>query len=177
MDLSIIVPIFAKRKIEYMNIFDNRFQAYLRVSGRLSEYVYLREDENGRYIEYAFRDGAPHDNRCLDWYAKSHPTYSERHGGWETPEMSYGLKPLDKIYRLSAFDCGRSDREDPNERCTPGCPWKGCDWAKGWLYEEPVKCACWHLSKIDEDNMDFNLRADQIDDYLRILNELNNKEN
>ena len=159
-----------------MNIFDNRFQAYLRVSGNLTRYVYLREDENGRYIEYAFTEGAPHDNRCLCWYAKSHPTYPQKHGGWCTPEMNFGLQKVDKIYKLTAFDCGRSFRE-PEERCTPGSPWKGCHMADGWMYDEPCKCACWYLETINEDEMDFSLRADQIDEYNRILNELNNKEN
>lgn len=158
-----------------MNIFDKRFQAYLRVDGKLNSYVYLREDEKGRYIEYAFKEGAPHDNRCLSWYAKSHPTYSERHGGWPTPEMNYGLQEVDKIYKLTAFDCGRSFLV-PEERCTPGSPWKGCGWAKDWLYEEPAKCACWYLEKVNEDDVSFTLRAEQIDDYIKVLAELGGKD-
>lgn len=158
-----------------MNIFDKRFQAYLRVAGKLNSYVYLREDEKGRYIEYAFKEGAPHDNRCLAWYAKSHPTYSERHGGWPTPEMNYGLQKVDKIYKLTAFDCGRSFLA-PEERCTPGSPWKDCHSAKDWRYDEPCKCACWYLETINEDEMDFTLRAEQVDEYLKVLAELGGKD-
>ena len=30
--------------------------------------VVLKKDDKGYYIEYAFKEGAPHDNRCLSWY-------------------------------------------------------------------------------------------------------------
>lgn len=43
-----------------------KFAAML--SNTLHKYVYLRKDENGYYVEYAFLTGAPHDNRCLSWY-------------------------------------------------------------------------------------------------------------
>jgi len=40
-------------------------KAWATATDNLDRFVYLREDENGRYIEYAFIEGAPHDNRCL----------------------------------------------------------------------------------------------------------------
>lgn len=43
------------------------------LSGEEKKYVWLREDEEGTYIEYAFLDGAPHDNRCLSWYFSLQP--------------------------------------------------------------------------------------------------------
>ena len=43
---------------EYMKL-----RAYAIATGKLDRFVVLKEDENGRYIEYAFQEGAPHDNR------------------------------------------------------------------------------------------------------------------
>ena len=40
----------------------------LDIYGILDKYVILKQDEKGRYIEYAFKEGAPKDNRCLSWY-------------------------------------------------------------------------------------------------------------
>ena len=35
--------------------------------------VVLKKDDKGYYIEYAFKEGAPHDNRCLSWYDSYQP--------------------------------------------------------------------------------------------------------
>lgn len=51
------------------------------LNGDFDKYVYLREDDKGKYIEYAFKEGVPHDNRCLSWY----DSYQEKayiRNGW-----------------------------------------------------------------------------------------------
>ena len=50
----------------------------LSVKGDIDKYVILCEDEQGRYIKYAFIDGEPHDNRCLSWYDKLQPNALKR---------------------------------------------------------------------------------------------------
>ena len=46
----------------------NILRLYARLSHQEDKYVWLRQDEKGTYIEYAFKEGVPHDNRCLSWY-------------------------------------------------------------------------------------------------------------
>ena len=43
--------------------------------------VILKKDDKGYYIEYAFKEGAPHDNRCLSWYDSYQPE-AYRQNGW-----------------------------------------------------------------------------------------------
>ena len=123
----------------------------------LDEYVWLREDEKGRYIEYAFLEGVPHDNRCLSWYDKPHPKAwkqkVERDGGiWtEETEKKWNQARLHKVnefYRCYEYACDRQNREG-NEKCSAGHPAKKCQswFARDWTYEEPVKCACWCLGE------------------------------
>lgn len=118
---------------------------YATITHTLDKYVWLREDEKGRYIKYAFTDGAPHDNRCLSWYDKLQPNAIKRnHHNIE----DWILKPINEIYELNAFTCGCQNREG-DERCCPGHRSKLCNWnEKFWTYEEPVKCACWFLEKV-----------------------------
>lgn len=47
------------------------------VNDLLDKLVYLRKDEKGYYIEYAFQEGVPHDNRCLSWYTKGYTEYKK----------------------------------------------------------------------------------------------------
>ena len=116
----------------------------------LDKYVYLREDEKGRYIEYAFIPGAPHDNRCLSWYDKPHPKTLMKKPYKYTKEMiEKSINKLHKIgelYELNEYSCGNENKEG-DERCCAGCPKKGCLHAKNWTYDEPIKCACWTLSE------------------------------
>lgn len=74
------------------------------ISGELDEYVYLREDKDGKYIEYAFQDGAPHDNRCLSWY-DSYQENAYIRNGWVA-----GLSDEDKRARLDAIKKKRDSR-------------------------------------------------------------------
>ena len=89
--------------------------------------VILKKDEKGYYIEYAFKEGAPHDNRCLSWY-DSFQEEAYRRNGWFKTQDGTDLpddetqKRLDmirqereakigKVFRLSSFTCGYE--EDP----------------------------------------------------------------
>ena len=95
------------------------------LSGDTEKYVYLRKDEKGFYIEYAFSDGAPHDNRCLSWY----DSYQEKayiRNGWvkdvhDKKDVEYlaliKRKREDRVgqlFKLSSFTCGFE--EDPDGR-------------------------------------------------------------
>ena len=114
----------------------------------LDKYVYLREDENGRYIEYAFIDGAPHDNRCLSWYDKPHPKTLMGKPYNYTKEMvekhTARLSKVGELYELNEFSCGNENNEG-DEKCCAGCPKKDCSYVGHWNYDEPIKCACWCL--------------------------------
>lgn len=96
--------------------------------------VVLKKDNKGYYIEYAFKEGAPHDNRCLSWYDSYQPEAYHRNGWFRTndgvdlPEDET-QKRLDqirqardqirqareekvgKVFRLSSFTCGYEEDE------------------------------------------------------------------
>lgn len=160
-----------------------KIKTYALVTNQLDKFVILKKDNKGYYIEYAFIEGAPHDNRCLDWYHSFQLEAYERNGWFKNllPEEKQkeieNLKTnreskVGKMFRLSHFTCGwenateeriKSKEEDwkefhPNEifdvdyhKCRVGCPAKKClkDWAENWTYEQPCKCACWFLEKVD----------------------------
>lgn len=115
-----------------------KIRVHATLVGNLDRYVYLREDDKGRYIEYAFKDGAPHDNRCLSWYDNPHPKYLEKH-----PNTVIPLSKVNELYWLGSYTC--------SGRCKPGHPSEDCDYYKciknEWNYDEPIKCACWGLGK------------------------------
>lgn len=89
--------------------------------------VVLKKDDKGYYIEYAFKEGAPHDNRCLSWYDSYQPE-AYRHNGWfrtmdgiDIPEdetkkrldmiREEREKKIGKVFRLSSFTCGFEEDE------------------------------------------------------------------
>ena len=112
-------------------------KAWATATDNLEIFVYLREDENGRYIEYAFIEGAPHDNRCLSWYDKLQPNALRRNGH---DISKWPLHKVDEIYQLNMMSCANHDKTD-DEHCSPGHHCKNCDWMKdSWTYDEPVKC-------------------------------------
>lgn len=124
----------------------------LEINGILDEYVVLKEDENGRYIEYAFKEGAIKDNRCLSWYDKPHPNARVRNGY----KPDHPIHETNKIYQLGLFSCGDQDKEG-DEHCSAGHPKKRCLFegcAQNWTYDEPVKCACWYLTSTDFQSID-----------------------
>ena len=90
--------------------------------------VVLKKDDKGYYIEYAFKEGAPHDNRCLSWYDSYQPEAYRRNGWFRTndgvdlPEDET-QKRLDqirqareervgKVFRLSSFSCGHEEHPE-----------------------------------------------------------------
>lgn len=135
-----------------------QLQAFAIATNNVEKFVILKEDENGSYIEYAFKEGAPHDNHCLSWYDSLQPNALERNEHnieyWKEHRMN---KP-GKIYELGMFSCGhQNDDPDSETHCSPGHPCKKCldSHAANWTKEEPVKCACWYLTPVKD-----------IDDYL-----------
>lgn len=94
-----------------------KLKVHATLTNTLDKYVYLREDEKGKYIEYAFIEGAPHDNRCLSWY----DSYQEKayiRNGWikdvnskeDQEYLNYMKKSVDEkvdnIFELGSFTCG-----------------------------------------------------------------------
>jgi len=122
--------------------------AYATVTNTLDKYVVLKEDDFGRYIEYAFQDGAPHDNRCLSWYDKLQPNALKRNGH---DVETWPLRNVGEIYKLRQMSCG-NENLDGAEHCSAGHPKERCRecQCKHWTYDEPVKCACWLLAKLDD---------------------------
>lgn len=128
---------------------------------QLESFVILKEDDQGRYIEYAFTKGAPHDNRCLDWYSSLQPKAIERNGH---KVSEWKLQELGHIYRLYEFSCGH-ENEVGEFHCSAGHPCSKCresGVARKWTYEEPVKCACWHLVPVDFEDFKFNVTVKDI---------------
>ncbi len=121
--------------------------------GILKDFVVLKEDENGRYIEYAFVIGTPEHNRCLSWYAKLQPNALKRSG--HDPEK-WKLQELNHIYQASQWTCGGRCVFGSGEnihKCSPSA-------AKHWTYEEPIKHCCWGLKLVDFDN--FKITFDEL---------------
>lgn len=84
--------------------------------------VILKKDDKGYYIEYAFKEGAPHDNRCLSWYDSYQPEAYRRNGWCKDLSEEDSKKRLDvirkerekkigKVFRLSSFSCGFEEDE------------------------------------------------------------------
>ena len=84
--------------------------------------VVLKKDDKGYYIEYAFKEGAPHNNRCLSWYDSYQPE-AYRQNGWlndltedETQKRLDQIRQareekVGKVFRLSSFTCGYEEDE------------------------------------------------------------------
>lgn len=97
----------------------------LKSRGKLENYIILKKDDKGYYIEYAFKEGAPHDNRCIDWY-HSYQEEAYIRNGWvkdRSPEDAKArLDALKKdresnigyLFSLSSMTCG--GEEDQNEQ-------------------------------------------------------------
>ena len=102
-------------------------KADLEKNNKLEKYVILKKDDKGFYIEYAFKDGAPHDNRCLDWY-QSYQEEAYIRNGWldglseEDKQKRLNIIKKDrdsrvgKIYRLSSFTCGGEENPEDQVR-------------------------------------------------------------
>ena len=96
-------------------------RVYALLNHQEDKYVWLRQDEKGTYIEYAFKEGAPHDNRCLSWYYSLQPNAIKRNilAFGHTEEKA--LKEIewrktrianfhvDNLFLLSSFTCGHEE--------------------------------------------------------------------
>ena len=94
--------------------------------------VVLKKDDKGYYIEYAFKEGAPHDNRCLSWYDSYQPEAYRRNGWFRTndgidlPEDETQKRlnqirqareeKVGKVFRLSSFTCGYEENPEESNR-------------------------------------------------------------
>ena len=90
---------------------------HLKKINALEKYVILKKDDKGYYIEYAFTDGAPHDNRCLSWYDSYQENAYIRNGWFEGLNEEETQKRLSiikadrdakvgKLFYLGSFTCG-----------------------------------------------------------------------
>lgn len=84
------------------------------------KYVWLRNDDKGNYIEYAFKEGAPHDNRCLSWYDSFQPGAIIRNSkafGDKDEEVQRALEwkkskidsKVGGLFELHSFTCGHEE--------------------------------------------------------------------
>ena len=163
-----------------------------RTNRLLEDFVVLKKDEKGFYIEYAFKPGAPHDNRCLSWYDSYQENAYKRNGWFDYKSeervkafkeklLKDRLAKVGKIFKLSSFTCGweekttleRSHENEQNDDfvCKVGKPSNHCiksGIAADWSYKEPVKCACWHLSEeINPEEIKFSLTVNDIKELLK----------
>lgn len=158
-----IVNIMTQKRLELL-------KKILTIKGQLDRYVILCEDEQGRYLKYAFKEGVPHDNRCLSWYDKLQPNALKRNGHDVEEWKGKHKRTIGEIYELNQFSCGLDKLSVCDENhCSPGHPKKGClnCHAKRWTYEEPVKCACWTLLDVDFNLETFRLDLSQIEQLIK----------
>ena len=128
-----IIFVSENKHKEIMNVLDlikKDLQNKKDMFGRpmIDTIVVLKKDDKGYYIEYAFKEGAPHDNRCLSWYDSYQPEAYRRNGWFRTndgvdlPEDET-QKRLDqirrareervgKVFRLSSFSCGHEEHPE-----------------------------------------------------------------
>ena len=151
-----------------------KLKAYAITTNNTDRFVILKEDEQGRYIEYAFQPCAPHDNRCLSWYDKLQPNALIRNNH-DIETWKKKLHEVGEIYELQMFSCGHQNDEPESEtHCSPGHPCKKCadSHAAKWTYDKPVKCACWCLVPINDIN-DYKMTINEATVFAKVLNENN----
>lgn len=102
-------------------------KADLESRGKLENYVILKKDDKGYYIEYAFKEGAPHDNRCIDWYHSYQEEAYIRNGWLDNLSPEDAKARLDAIkndresnvgylFHLSSMTCGGEEEPDAQVR-------------------------------------------------------------
>lgn len=122
-----IIFVSENKHKEIMNVLDlikKDLQNKKDMFGRpmIDTIVVLKKDDKGYYIEYAFKEGAPHDNRCLSWYDSYQPEAYHQNGWLNDLPEDETQKRLDqirqareekvgKVFRLSSFTCGYEEDE------------------------------------------------------------------
>ena len=127
-----IIFVSENKHKEIMNVLDlikKDLQNKKDMFGRpmIDTIVVLKKDDKGYYIEYAFKEGAPHDNRCLSWYDSYQPE-AYRQNGWlnnltedETQKRLDQIRQareekVGKVFRLSSFTCGYEENPEESNR-------------------------------------------------------------
>ena len=127
-----IIFVSENKHKEIMNVLDlikKDLQNKKDMFGRpmIDTIVVLKKDNKGYYIEYAFKEGAPHDNRCLSWYDSYQPE-AYRQNGWlndltedETQKRLDQIRQareekVGKVFRLSSFTCGYEENPEESNR-------------------------------------------------------------
>ena len=132
-----IIFVSENKHKEIMNVLDlikKDLQKKKDMFGRpmIDTIVILKKDDKGYYIEYAFKEGAPHDNRCLSWYDSYQPEAYIRNG-WFTSNDGVDLpedetqkrlnqirqareEKIGKVFRLSSFTCGHEENPEESNR-------------------------------------------------------------
>lgn len=93
---------------------------YASITHTKENYVWFRQDDEGTYIEYAFKKGAPHDNRCLSWYFSLQPEAIKRNSiafgktlEDAQKEIEWRKKNIQNkvggLYKLGSFTCGHEE--------------------------------------------------------------------
>ena len=94
----------------------------LKKNNLLHKYVIFRKDDKGYYLEYAFTEGAPHDNRCIDWYC-SYQENAYIRNGWvdnmseeDRKHRLEGIRrkidsKVGKLFTLGSFTCGCEENQ------------------------------------------------------------------
>ena len=125
-----IIFVSENKHKEIMNVLDlikKDLQNKKDMFGRpmIDTIVVLKKDDKGYYIEYAFKEGAPHDNRCLSWYDSYQPEVYRQNGWLNDLTEDETQKRLDqirqdreekvgKVFRLSSFTCRFEEDEKIN---------------------------------------------------------------
>jgi hypothetical protein len=117
-----------------------KLRFYAKYYNKEKQFVWLRKDEKGYYIEYAFTEGAPHDNRCLSWY-DSYQENAYRKNGWLKDSRTDKPLPIERqqeilanirkkredrigqIFRLTSFTCGYEENTESALKHAEEC-WK-----------------------------------------------------
>lgn len=84
----------------------------LEKNNQINKFVILKKDDKGYYIEYAFKEGAPHDNRCLSWYDSYQPKALERNEHNKELWKARVDKKVGLIHKLYAFTCGYEENTE-----------------------------------------------------------------
>ena len=123
------------------------------------ECIGIPRDNEELFLALAALRDDTHENQ---WFISNVDIFTECYNNeWKLYEVG-------EIYYLNAFSCGCENKEG-DEHCSPGHPNKNClnCIAIKWTYEEPIKCACWSLGKVNFNEIKYQLTLEQIKELLK----------